>query len=75
MDRAAMDALKFDEQGLIPAVLQDWRDGTVLMVAYMNREACISGADRDNPCGRRARPLGIDSACERSLPTAIRTPC
>ena len=39
MDRAAMDALKFDEHGLIPAVLQDWRDGTVLMVAYMNRDA------------------------------------
>lgn len=31
--------LKFDEQGLIPAVVQDWRDGTVLMVGYMNREA------------------------------------
>jgi len=30
---------KFDAQGLIPAVVQDWRDGTVLMVAYMNREA------------------------------------
>jgi len=39
MDAAAIAALKFDEQGLIPAVLQDWRDGTVLMVAYMNREA------------------------------------
>ena len=39
MDRAALDALKFDEHGLIPAILQDWRDGTVLMVAYMNREA------------------------------------
>src|SRR2546427_2129965 len=39
MDRAAMDALKFDEHGLIPVVLQDWRDGTVLMVAYMNRDA------------------------------------
>ena len=31
--------LKFDEQGLIPAVVQDWRDGTVLMVAFMNQEA------------------------------------
>lgn len=31
--------LKFDEGGLIPAVVQDWRDGTVLMVGYMNREA------------------------------------
>ncbi len=39
MDPAALAALKFDEKGLIPAVLQDWRDGTVLMVAYMNREA------------------------------------
>ena len=39
MDAAAISALKFDEKGLIPAILQDWRDGTVLMVAYMNREA------------------------------------
>jgi len=31
--------LKFDEKGLIPAVIQDYRDGAVLMVAYMNREA------------------------------------
>ena len=31
--------LKFDEKGLIPAVVQDAKDGTVLMVAYMNREA------------------------------------
>jgi phosphoribosyl-ATP pyrophosphohydrolase/phosphoribosyl-AMP cyclohydrolase len=31
--------LHFDDRGLIPAVVQDWRDGTVLMVGYMNREA------------------------------------
>lgn len=31
--------LQFDEQGLIPSVVQDWRDGTVLMLGYMNREA------------------------------------
>lgn len=31
--------LKFDEEGLIPAVVQDWRDGTVLMLGFMNREA------------------------------------
>lgn len=31
--------LKFDEQGLIPAVVQDWLDGTVLMLGFMNREA------------------------------------
>lgn len=28
--------LKFDEKGLIPAVIQDWKSGEVLMVAYMN---------------------------------------
>src|SRR5947199_4791823 len=31
--------LKFDDKGLIPAVVQDAKDGTVLMVAYMNKEA------------------------------------
>lgn len=31
--------LKFDDKGLIPAVVQDWKDGAVLMVAYMNKEA------------------------------------
>ena len=28
--------LKFDKDGLIPAIVQDWKDGTILMVAYMN---------------------------------------
>ncbi|MFZ5753525.1 MAG: bifunctional phosphoribosyl-AMP cyclohydrolase/phosphoribosyl-ATP diphosphatase HisIE [Bacillota bacterium] len=32
-------SLKFDDKGLIPAVVQDVKTGTVLMVAYMNREA------------------------------------
>src|SRR5205807_3645581 len=32
-------SLKFDSRGLIPAVVQDARDGMVLMVAYMNRES------------------------------------
>lgn len=36
---ADFSQLKFDAQGLIPAVVQDWRDGTVLMVGFMNREA------------------------------------
>ena len=30
---------KFDEQGLLPAVVQDWLDGSVLMLGYMNHEA------------------------------------
>jgi phosphoribosyl-AMP cyclohydrolase / phosphoribosyl-ATP pyrophosphohydrolase len=36
-----MDELKFDEQGLIPAVVQDRLTGEVRMVAYMNREAIL----------------------------------
>ncbi|MEX1324617.1 MAG: bifunctional phosphoribosyl-AMP cyclohydrolase/phosphoribosyl-ATP diphosphatase HisIE, partial [Synechococcaceae cyanobacterium] len=46
-DPAFIDALRFNEAGLIPAVAQDWLDGAVLMVAWMNREAivrtCASG--------------------------------
>ena len=33
------DDLKYDEKGLIPAVVQDWKTGEVLMVAYMNAES------------------------------------
>ena len=33
--------LKFDENGLIPAVIQDYKNGEVLMVAYMNEEAVM----------------------------------
>ena len=31
--------LKWDEQGLVPAIAQDWQSGEVLMLAWMNREA------------------------------------
>ena len=34
-----IDEIKFDEKGLVPAVVQDAKDGRVLMVAYMNRES------------------------------------
>ena len=34
-------SLVFDGQGLIPAVIQDWLDGTVLMVGYMNHDALM----------------------------------
>ena len=34
-----MNDLKWDEKGLIPAVVQDAASKDVLMVAYMNREA------------------------------------
>ena len=33
----AYDQLKFDNNGLIPAIIQDHRTGRVLMMAWMNR--------------------------------------
>jgi phosphoribosyl-ATP pyrophosphohydrolase/phosphoribosyl-AMP cyclohydrolase len=32
-------APQFDAQGLLPCIVQDWLDGTVLMVGFMNQEA------------------------------------
>ncbi len=34
-----MDEIKWDERGLVPVVVQDFKSKDVLMVAYMNREA------------------------------------
>ena len=39
MSTASIEGLRFDEQGLIPAVVQDSDSGQVLMVAYMSRES------------------------------------
>ena len=34
-----LDELKFDSNGLIPAIIQDFENNDVLMMGYMNREA------------------------------------
>jgi phosphoribosyl-ATP pyrophosphohydrolase/phosphoribosyl-AMP cyclohydrolase len=31
--------LKFDDKGLIPAIIQDARSGEILMLGYMNKES------------------------------------
>ena len=36
---AWLDSVRFDTQGLIPAIAQNVQDGEVLMVAWMNRES------------------------------------
>jgi len=36
---AEIATLAFDERGLAPCIVQDWRTGEVLTLAYMNREA------------------------------------
>lgn len=40
IDPEALSAtIKWNEQGLIPAIAQDWQSGEVLMLAWMNAEA------------------------------------
>lgn len=34
-----LDKIRYNEQGLVPAIAQDHLDGTVLMMAWMNRES------------------------------------
>ena len=34
-----MEAIAYDERGLVPCVIQDWETGEVLTLAYMNEEA------------------------------------
>ncbi|MBI4217494.1 MAG: phosphoribosyl-AMP cyclohydrolase [Elusimicrobia bacterium] len=36
---AILQAVKWDKNGLAPCVAQDAKDGTILMVAYMNEES------------------------------------
>jgi phosphoribosyl-ATP pyrophosphohydrolase/phosphoribosyl-AMP cyclohydrolase len=34
-----VDRIRYNEQGLVPAIVQDYLDGTVLMMAWMNQES------------------------------------
>ena len=40
-----LEKLRFNENGLIPAIAQDWLDGTILMMAWMNSESIIKSID------------------------------
>ncbi len=37
----AVDTLRYDDQGLVPCVVQDAHSNRVLMVAWMNRESLL----------------------------------
>lgn len=43
-----LDAIRWDEQGLVPAIAQDSRSGEVLMFAWMNRESLALSAETGN---------------------------
>ena len=64
-----IEQLRFNADGLIPAIAQDWLDGAVLMVAWMNRQAleltlstrarCTTGAAHARSFGTKAPPVVI----------------
>jgi phosphoribosyl-AMP cyclohydrolase / phosphoribosyl-ATP pyrophosphohydrolase len=35
----AVEKIRYDDKGLVPAIVQDYLDGTVLMMAWMNQES------------------------------------
>jgi phosphoribosyl-AMP cyclohydrolase len=37
VEEVSLDGIRFDERGLVPAIVQDADDGDVLMMAWMNR--------------------------------------
>ncbi len=39
IDGVPVDKIRYDERGLVPAIIQDYLDGTVLMMAWMNRDS------------------------------------
>ncbi|UUX96817.1 phosphoribosyl-AMP cyclohydrolase [Aquabacterium sp. J223] len=41
-----LDAVKWDDRGLVPAIAQELGSNDVLMVAWMNREALAATAER-----------------------------
>jgi phosphoribosyl-AMP cyclohydrolase / phosphoribosyl-ATP pyrophosphohydrolase len=38
-DAIPVERIRYDEKGLVPAIVQDYLDGTILMMAWMNRES------------------------------------
>ena len=45
-----MEKLKFDEQGLIPAIVVDGKSGQVLTLAYMNKESLEISIKEERTC-------------------------
>ena len=45
-----VDELKFDERGLIPAIVTDYATRRVLMLAYMNRESLQISIEKGLTC-------------------------
>ncbi|MFY7952715.1 MAG: phosphoribosyl-AMP cyclohydrolase [Armatimonadaceae bacterium] len=45
-----IDSLRFDENGLIPAIVQHFETNQVLMLGFMNRDALLRTVDEGHVC-------------------------
>lgn len=43
---AFLDDIKWTDEGLVPAIAQDYRSGRILMMAWMNRESLLLTAQQ-----------------------------
>jgi len=50
IDKSFLETVKFDEKGLVPAIVQDHETGKVLMMAWMNRESLEMTLERKKGC-------------------------
>ena len=82
-----MEKLKFDEQGLIPAIVVDGKSGQVLTLAYMNKESLEISMKEEKTCfwsrsrkelwrkgetsGNRQHVLCIKADCDRDTLTVL----
>lgn len=53
-----MDELKFNEKGLIPAIVQDHYSKKVLMMAWMNKESLEISLREKKTCFYSPQPSG-----------------
>lgn len=50
MSSFPFDSLKFDENGLVPAIVQDVNNQTVLMLGFMNRDSLLRTVNEGKVC-------------------------
>ena len=50
IDMEVISKLKYDQNGLIPAIIQDLQSGTVLMLAYMNQDSLRKTLEEGRTC-------------------------
>ena len=67
--KAFLEVLKFDEKGLIPAVVQDADSGDVLMLAYMNRDSILETFESGQTCffSRSRQELWVKGATSGNI--------